>query len=44
MGIRLPGIDVGSVSTNLVVIGQGDVLASVYIKTQGNPIRAIREV
>lgn len=37
------GIDVGSVSTNLVVIGPGgDVLASVYIKTQGNPIGAIQ--
>lgn len=37
------GIDVGSVSTNLVVIGsEADVLASVYIRTQGNPIGAIQ--
>ncbi|HHY36587.1 MAG TPA: 2-hydroxyglutaryl-CoA dehydratase [Firmicutes bacterium] len=37
------GIDVGSVSTNLVVIGPGtEVLASVYIRTQGDPIGAIQ--
>jgi len=37
------GIDVGSVSTNLVVIDeQGEVLADLYIRTQGQPIRAVQ--
>jgi predicted CoA-substrate-specific enzyme activase len=38
------GIDVGSVSTNLVVIdGRGQVLASVYLRTRGQPIQAVQE-
>jgi len=38
------GIDVGSVSTNLIVIDEKDeVLASLYLRTQGKPIRAIQE-
>ncbi len=38
------GVDVGSVSTNLVVIDDaGEVLASVYHRTRGNPIRAVQE-
>ncbi|MBE3571505.1 MAG: 2-hydroxyglutaryl-CoA dehydratase [Moorella humiferrea] len=38
------GIDVGSVSTNLVVItSTGEVLSSLYIRTHGQPIQAVRE-
>jgi predicted CoA-substrate-specific enzyme activase len=38
------GVDVGSVSTNLVVIDEaGEVLASVYHRTHGNPILAVQE-
>lgn len=38
------GVDVGSVSTNLVFLDQDDeVRASVYIRTQGQPIRAVKE-
>ncbi|KUK36119.1 MAG: hypothetical protein PWQ99_655 [Clostridia bacterium] len=38
------GLDVGSVSTNLVVIDEQDeVLASLYIRTKGQPIRVIQE-
>ncbi len=38
------GIDVGSVSTNLIVIDEQDeVLVSLYLRTQGQPIRAIQE-
>jgi len=38
------GIDVGSVSTNLVVIDNSDqVLAKLYIRTQGEPIQAIKK-
>jgi len=38
------GIDVGSVSTNLVVIDEKDeVLASLYLRTQGQPLRVIQE-
>ncbi|HHV34799.1 MAG TPA: 2-hydroxyglutaryl-CoA dehydratase [Syntrophomonadaceae bacterium] len=38
------GIDVGSVSTNLIVIDENDeVLASLYLRTQGQPIRVIQE-
>ncbi|MBC7345151.1 MAG: 2-hydroxyglutaryl-CoA dehydratase, partial [Clostridia bacterium] len=38
------GIDVGSVSTNVVVIDrQGEVLSSVYLRTHGQPIRAVKE-
>jgi len=38
------GIDVGSVSTNLVVIDQEqEVLAALYLRTQGQPIRAVQE-
>lgn len=37
------GIDVGSISTNLVLIdGENRVLASLYIRTEGNPIRAVQ--
>jgi len=38
------GVDVGSVSTNLVIIDEIDqVTASVYRRTQGQPIRAVQE-
>lgn len=38
------GIDVGSVSTNLVLLGQGnEVLAKLYIRTEGQPIRAVKD-
>ncbi len=38
------GVDVGSVSTNLVVIDEaGEVLASIYHRTRGNPIAAVQE-
>lgn len=37
------GIDVGSVSTNLVLIDDDkNILASVYIRTQGQPINAVK--
>ncbi len=37
------GVDVGSVSTNLVVIDErGDVVSLVYIRTQGQPIVAVQ--
>jgi predicted CoA-substrate-specific enzyme activase len=38
------GVDVGSVSTNLVLLEEnGVVAASVYLRTQGQPIRAVQE-
>lgn len=38
------GLDVGSVSTNLVIIdAKGNLLESLYIRTQGQPIKAIQE-
>lgn len=38
------GIDVGSVSTNLVVIDdQNEVLVSLYIRTRGQPIKAVQD-
>ncbi|MBC7324861.1 MAG: 2-hydroxyglutaryl-CoA dehydratase, partial [Moorella sp. (in: Bacteria)] len=38
------GIDVGSVSTNVVVINPaGEVLSSLYIRTHGQPIQAVKE-
>lgn len=38
------GIDVGSVSTNLVLLDEnGQVPVSLYLRTQGNPIRAVQE-
>lgn len=38
------GIDVGSVSTNLVVIDQNnEVLVSLYIRTMGQPIKAVQQ-
>lgn len=38
------GVDVGSVSTNLVIIDEADeVVASIYRRTQGQPIRAVQE-
>ncbi len=37
------GIDVGSVSTNLVLMdGKANVLFSLYIRTEGNPIAAVK--
>ena len=37
------GIDVGSVSTNIVVIdGDGNVLETLYIKTHGNPLGSVK--
>jgi predicted CoA-substrate-specific enzyme activase len=39
------GIDVGSVSTNLVAMnGNKNVVESLYIRTQGNPIQSIKNV
>ncbi|EEG76412.1 acyl-CoA dehydratase activase [Dethiobacter alkaliphilus] len=38
------GIDVGSVSTNMVIINEeGQVLANLYMRTQGQPIKAVQE-
>lgn len=38
------GIDVGSVSTNLVVLGaDSEVLVSLYLRTRGQPIQAVQE-
>ncbi|MDH7500080.1 MAG: 2-hydroxyglutaryl-CoA dehydratase, partial [candidate division NC10 bacterium] len=38
------GIDVGSVSTNLVLVGEGrEILDSVYLRTRGQPISALQE-
>lgn len=38
------GIDVGSVSTNLVVIDcMGNVISSLYIRTRGQPIKAVQD-
>lgn len=38
------GIDVGSVSTNVVVIDEAnEVLASLYIRTRGQPIKAVQD-
>ncbi|MGI6037086.1 MAG: acyl-CoA dehydratase activase [Limnochordia bacterium] len=38
------GIDVGSVSTNLVVLdATGEVLATLYLRTSGRPIQALQE-
>ncbi len=38
------GIDVGSISTNLVLIDiNNQVLSSLYLRTQGNPIRAVQQ-
>ncbi len=38
------GVDVGSVSTNIVVINEeGQVLTSVYMRTRGQPIKAVQE-
>jgi predicted CoA-substrate-specific enzyme activase len=38
------GVDVGSVSTNLVIIDKQDrVLENLYIRTQGQPIKAIKD-
>ncbi|MDK2820205.1 MAG: hypothetical protein PWP31_170 [Clostridia bacterium] len=38
------GIDVGSVSTNVVALDkQGEVLHSVYIRTHGQPIKALQD-
>ena len=37
------GIDVGSISTNLVLINEkNDVLFSLYIRTEGDPIKAVK--
>ncbi|HHX87273.1 MAG TPA: 2-hydroxyglutaryl-CoA dehydratase, partial [Firmicutes bacterium] len=38
------GIDVGSVSTNLVLINaQNDILVSLYLRTRGQPIQVVQE-
>ncbi len=38
------GVDVGSISTNVVVIdGQGNVLSKAYLMTAGRPLEAIKE-
>ena len=39
------GVDVGSISTKAVVLSdEGEVLASSYLWTEGNPIRAVRRL
>lgn len=43
MGVFL-GIDIGSVSTNLVLVNKkGEIKDSIYLKTCGNPIRVLQE-
>ncbi len=46
MGERMRGylgVDVGSVSTNLVVLDESlELAAKVYLRTQGNPVRAVQ--
>ena len=38
------GVDVGSVSTNLAIIDPlGEVITAVYLRTQGQPIKAVQE-
>jgi predicted CoA-substrate-specific enzyme activase len=38
------GVDVGSVSTNVVALEEsGEVMASVYLRTRGQPIQAVQE-
>ncbi|TET07667.1 2-hydroxyglutaryl-CoA dehydratase, partial [Candidatus Aerophobetes bacterium] len=38
------GIDVGAVSTNLAIIDENrQVLDTLYIQTNGNPIKAVQE-
>lgn len=38
------GVDVGSVSTNLVVIDeQGDVIEKLYLRSEGNPIKSVQK-
>lgn len=38
------GIDVGSISTNLVLVDdKKQILASLYLRTEGDPIRAVQE-
>ena len=38
------GVDVGSVSTNLVLIDEdGNLEEAIYIKNSGNPIKAVQE-
>jgi predicted CoA-substrate-specific enzyme activase len=38
------GVDVGSVSTNLVVTdARGEILESIYIRTLGQPVKAVQE-
>jgi predicted CoA-substrate-specific enzyme activase len=46
-GLKVPaflGIDIGSVSTNLVVINeQGQLLHEIYLRTQGRPIEVVQK-
>ncbi len=38
------GVDVGSISTNLVLINEADeVVAGVYLRTEGRPIQAVKD-
>ena len=38
------GVDVGSISTNLALINEkGELLNEVYLRTQGQPIEAIKK-
>ncbi|GAI11578.1 unnamed protein product, partial [marine sediment metagenome] len=38
------GVDVGSISTNLALINEeGELLSKVYLRTQGQPIEAIKK-
>lgn len=39
------GVDVGSVSTNLVAMNtSGEIIKKIYIRTKGNPIRSVQNV
>ena len=39
------GVDVGSVSTNLVIMeASGKILEKIYLRTEGNPIRSVQKV
>lgn len=38
------GVDVGSVSTNMVVMDEyGEIVASLYIRTKGQPVKAVQD-
>lgn len=37
------GVDVGSVSTDIVMLNENEVVDSLYLRTKGRPISAIKE-